>query len=179
MVIPPSWRRTGKMASPTGGLAPTTASPMWGEVIAQHPADGTVRDHLHRSRHHLSLAVGRDREHSQRVHLGLDRQAAVLSDLQISRHVHQRFGGNRVAFPIVKVEDGPDGRDGHMKGGGRGTARLGFHIHEHQIRGGAVPVGEMRKVQGRLPATASPIHRKQRQGRKDAVAGIHLQRRWR
>ena len=27
-----------------------------------------------------------------------------------------------------------------MKGGGRGTARLGGYIHEHQIGGGAVPI---------------------------------------
>ena len=30
VVMPPSWRRTGKRASARGGLAPTTASPMWG-----------------------------------------------------------------------------------------------------------------------------------------------------
>ena len=32
VLIPPSWRRTGKRASPTGGLAPTTASPMAGRL---------------------------------------------------------------------------------------------------------------------------------------------------
>ena len=30
VVIPPSWRRTGKRTSLTGGLAPTTATPTWG-----------------------------------------------------------------------------------------------------------------------------------------------------
>ena len=30
VVIPPSWRRTGKMASLMGELASTTATPMWG-----------------------------------------------------------------------------------------------------------------------------------------------------
>ena len=62
-----------------------------------------------------------------------------------------------------------------MKRGGRGPARLGLHIHEHQIGGGAIPIGEMRKVQGRLRAAASPIHGKQRQGEEDAGAGVHFQ----
>ena len=127
-----------------------------GEVIAQHPADGTLRDHLHRSRHQRPSTVGRNREHSQRLHLGLDRQAAVLLDLQIARHLHHRFGGNGVALGVVEINSGPDRRDGHMKGGGRGPARLGLHIHEHQIGGGAVPIGEMRKVQGRPPGLRLP-----------------------
>ena len=58
----------------------------------------------HRSAHHLSLAVGRNRELSQGFHLRLDRQAAVLGDLQISRESHHRFGGNGVPLLIVKVE---------------------------------------------------------------------------
>ena len=33
----------------------------------------------------------------------------------------------------------------------------------------------MRKVQDRRPASASPIHRKHRQGREDAGAGVHFQ----
>ena len=33
----------------------------------------------------------------------------------------------------------------------------------------------MSKVQGRLPAAASPIHRKHRQGEEDAGAGVHFQ----
>ena len=38
-----------------------------------------------------------------------------------------------LALLIVKVEGGTD--------------RMGPHIHEHQIGGKAIPVGEMRKVQ--------------------------------
>ena len=45
-----------------------------GEVKPQHPADGTVRDHPHRSRHQRPSAVGRDRKFSQRLHLRPDRQ---------------------------------------------------------------------------------------------------------
>ena len=62
-----------------------------------------------------------------------------------------------------------------MKGGGRGAAPLGGYIHEYQIGGGAIPIGEMRKVQDRLAAAASPIHRKHRQGDEDAGAGVHFQ----
>ena len=43
-----------------------------------------------------------------------------------------------------------------MKGGERGTAPLGGDIHEHQIGGGAVPIGEMRKVQGPPPGRRLP-----------------------
>ena len=55
--------------------------PEVGVVKAEHPADGTVRDHPRRSRHQLPSPMGRDREYSQRLHLGLDRQSAVLGDL--------------------------------------------------------------------------------------------------
>ena len=72
---------------------------------------------------------------SQRLHRRLDAQAAVLSDLQIARDVHHRFRCNRLALLIVKVEEGPD--------------RTGSHIHEHQIGSDAIPIGEMRKVQGK------------------------------
>ena len=61
-----------------------------------------------------------------------------------------------------------------MKRGGRGTARLGLHIHEHEVGGNAGPIGEMRKVQSRLPASASPIHQRHRQRGEDALGGIHL-----
>ena len=73
VLIPPSRRRTGKMASPTsGGLQPASrrsprprrcrgAGQRWAasatarrwEVKAQASADGTVGDHLHRSAHRL------------------------------------------------------------------------------------------------------------------------------
>ena len=46
--------------------------PEVGVLKAEHPADGTVRDHSRRSRHQLPSPMGRDREHSQRLHLGLD-----------------------------------------------------------------------------------------------------------
>ena len=78
VLIPASWRRTGKTASLTGELAPTPATPMSGQVKAQDPADGPERDHPHRSAHQLPLAVGRNREFSQRLHRRLDAQAAVL-----------------------------------------------------------------------------------------------------
>ena len=54
----------------------------------------------YRSAHHLSLPVGRNRELSQGRHLRLD----ALRDLQISREIHHRFGGNGVPLLIVKVE---------------------------------------------------------------------------
>ena len=42
-----------------------------------------------------------------------------------------------------------------MKGGGARAARSGGHIHEHQIGGGAVPIGGMRKIQDRFLASTS------------------------
>ena len=42
VVIPPSRRRTGKMVSLTGGLAPTTASPMPGRSKRSIPPMGTL-----------------------------------------------------------------------------------------------------------------------------------------
>ena len=80
--------------------------PEVGVLKAEHPADGTVRDHPRRSRHQLPSPMGRDREYSQRLHLGLDRQSAVLGDLQIARDVHHRFGGNRVALGVVEINSG-------------------------------------------------------------------------
>ena len=131
------------------------------KVKAQDSADGTARDHLHRSAHHHPLAVGRNCEFSQRLHRRVDGQPAVLGDLQIARDVHDRFGGNRIALFIVEVEGGTDWR--------------GPHIHEYQVGGDQSPIGEMRKVQGRLPASASrPVHWHHRQGGEDAVAGIQL-----
>ena len=49
--------------------------PEVGVLKAEHPADGTVRDHPRRSRHQLPSPMGQDREYSQRLHLGLDRQS--------------------------------------------------------------------------------------------------------
>ena len=63
-----------------------------------------------------------------------------------------------------------------MIGRGGWAARLGLQIHEHQIGDGAVPIGEMRKVQDRLPASASPAHRQDRQRGEETIAGIQLQR---
>ena len=65
VVIPPSWRRTGKRASLTGGAGSHHGLADVGEIKAEHPADGTVRDHRHRSAHQSPSPVGRDREHSQ------------------------------------------------------------------------------------------------------------------
>ena len=55
------------LAGPHHGLADG------GEVEAEHPAEGIVRDHLHRSRHQIASPVGRNREHFQRLHLRQDR----------------------------------------------------------------------------------------------------------
>ena len=44
-------------------------------------------------------------------------------------------GCNRIALFIVKVEAEP--------------SRLGGHIHEYEVGGDALPIGEMRKVQGK------------------------------
>ena len=43
-----------------------------------------------------------------------------------------------------------------MEGGGARTARLGGHIHEDQIGDEGSPIGEVRKVQDRLPASGLP-----------------------
>ena len=43
-----------------------------------------------------------------------------------------------------------------MEGGGARTARLGGHIHEDQIGDERSPIGEVRKVQDRLPASGLP-----------------------
>ena len=54
-------------------------------------------------RHQRPLAVGRDREHFQRLHIRQDRQSRrPLVTLQIVRHVHHRFGGNRITLGVVE-----------------------------------------------------------------------------
>ena len=79
------------------GLAPTPATPMFGQVKAQDPADGTVRDHLHRSAHHLSLRPWVEIVSSPRGSISAwTVKPAVLPDLQISREIHHRFGCNGV-----------------------------------------------------------------------------------
>ena len=50
------------------------------KLKTQDPADGTIGGHRYRSTHQVSPAVGRNREFAQRLHLRLDRQAAVLGD---------------------------------------------------------------------------------------------------
>ena len=64
-----------------------------------------------------------------------------------------------------------------MKGGGGGTARLDGQIQEHQIGAPGRPVGEMRKIQDRLPVPAPasrPVHRHHRKRVEDTLGGIHL-----
>ena len=46
-------------------------------------------------------------------------------DHQIAGEIHHRFGGNPIALGVVEIDSGTDGRNVRMKGGGRGTARLG------------------------------------------------------
>ena len=65
VLIPPFWRRAGKMASPYGLADSHSGHSDAGQAEAQDPADGTVGFHFHRSGHHLSSAVGRNREFSQ------------------------------------------------------------------------------------------------------------------
>ena len=74
-----------------------------GQIKAQDTADGTVRDHLHRSAHQIAPTVGRDRDHSQRLHRRQDRQGSVLGDLQIAGDIHHRFGGNGRALGVVEI----------------------------------------------------------------------------
>ena len=58
VLIPPSWRRTGKMASLAGWLAPTPATPMPGRSKRRIPPMGTVGDHCYRSGHEFPPAMG-------------------------------------------------------------------------------------------------------------------------
>ena len=117
---------TGRLAGPHPG------HPNAWKVKAQDSADGSVRDHLHRSRHYLSLAVGRNREFSQGGQLRPDTQASVLLDLQVSQDFHHRFRCNPIASLIVEVEVGPD--------------RMGPHIHEHHLGGdGKAPLAKCAK----------------------------------
>ena len=97
--------------------------------------------------------MGRDREFSQRLHLRLDRQAAVRLDLQVFREIHHRFDCNEMTLFIVKVEGGTGRRGGHRKGPGR-LACAG-HVHEHHLGYNAIPIGEMRKIQGKHTAVRS------------------------
>ena len=62
-----------------------------------------------------------------------------------------------------------------MKGGEGRTAWLRLEIHEHHLGDNRSPIGEMRKVQGRLPSAAT-VHLHHRQRGEDAVSGIQLQR---
>ena len=108
--------------------------PNAGQVKAQDPSDGAVRDHLHRSAHQFPSAMSGNREFSQGFHLRPDAQGTVPGELKIFREIHHRFRVNEMALLVVKVEDG--------------TARLGGPIHEDQIGNDVLPIGEMRKVQG-------------------------------
>ena len=104
--------------------------------------------------------MGRNREFPQRLHLRKHAQASVLSDLQIARDLHHRFGGNRAALGVVKVNSGPD--------------RMCGHVHEHEVGGDAGPVGEMRKVQNfrRFRRSLGPVGRK---ALADSVDRPHLE----
>ena len=110
-----------------------------------------------------------DHEFSQRLHRHQDRQPAVLLNRQIAGDIDYRFGGTSdCALGVVEVESGTDWHTPH--------------VHEHQIGGGAIPVGEMRKVQGEHfrrfrrglglvgnPARADPVDRPHLEGVGRAV----------
>ena len=76
-------------------------------------------------------------------------QSTVLGDLQVGREVHQQCGGNQVALGVVEIDSRTARKDGRVEWGERRTARRGLQVHEHEVRGDAGPIGEMREVQGK------------------------------
>ena len=118
VLMPTACRRTGTSASRTGGLSPTPGDPEGGDVEAQDPDHGAVGHDGDRSGDLPPAAVGRDGEFSQRVHGRTGAQGAIVAHLQILGDIHQRFGCNGAAVPIVEV-------DGEAN-------RVGARVHQGQ-----------------------------------------------
>ena len=99
--VEPSLLANGEEGVPHGWAGPHPGDSDAGQIKAQDPADGTIRDHRHRSAHQLPPAMGGNREFSQRFHLRLDAQGSVFGDLQISREIHQQCRVDGITLLIV------------------------------------------------------------------------------